>query len=165
MITTAGLMGYLDVPIKPSTILVFSIAFGIAVDDAIHYLSKYRQELNLNGGQIRGSVIQAIREAGVSMLYTSIVLFCGFSLFVFSDFGGTQALGLLVSFTLLVAMCTNLLILPSLLLSFEKVMTTKAFREPLLDILDEDGDIDLDELRIEGVSEQDRGDRSGTKEE
>lgn len=165
MITTAGLMGYMDVPIKPSTILVFSIAFGIAVDDAIHYLSKYRQELNLNGGQIRGSVIQAIREAGVSMLYTSIVLFCGFSLFVFSDFGGTQALGLLVSFTLLVAMCTNLLILPSLLLSFEKVMTTKAFREPLLDILDEDGDIDLDELRIEGVSEQDRGDRSGTKEE
>lgn len=152
MITTAGLMGFMDVPIKPSTILVFSIAFGIAVDDAIHYLSKYRQELNLNGGQIRGSVIQAIREAGVSMLYTSIVLFCGFALFVFSDFGGTQALGLLVSFTLLVAMFTNLLILPSLLLSFEKVMTTKAFREPLLDILDEEDDIDLDELRIEGGS-------------
>ncbi len=150
MITTAGLMGYLDIPIKPSTILVFSIAFGIAVDDAIHYLTKYRQELKMNGGQVRGSVIQAIREAGVSMMYTSIVLFCGFSLFVFSDFGGTQALGLLVSFTLLVAMLTNLLILPSLLLSFEKTMTTKAFQEPLLDFMDEDEDIDLGELRIEG---------------
>ena len=165
MITTAGLMGYLDVPIMPSTILVFSIAFGIAVDDAIHYLSKYRQELNLNGGKIRISVIEALREAGVSMLYTSIVLFCGFGLFVFSDFGGTQALGLLVSFTLLVAMLTNLLILPSLLLSFEKVMTTKAFREPLLIILDEESDIDLDELRIEGGTHLDVVDRSGTKEE
>jgi hypothetical protein len=154
MITTAGLMGYLDIPIKPSTILVFSIAFGIAVDDAIHYLSKYRQELKLTGHQIRGSVIQAIREAGVSMIYTSIVLFCGFSLFVFSDFGGTQALGLLVSFTLLVAMLTNLLILPSLLLSFEHMMTTRSFEEPLLDIMDEDEDIDLDELRVEGTNGQ-----------
>lgn len=154
MITTAGLMGYMDIPIKPSTILVFSIAFGIAVDDAIHYLSKYRQELKLTGHQVRGSVIQAIREAGVSMIYTSIVLFCGFSLFVFSDFGGTQALGLLVSFTLLVAMLTNLLILPSLLLSFEGSMTTKAFEEPLLDIMDEDEDIDLDELRVEGEAER-----------
>lgn len=150
MITTAGLMGYLDIPIKPSTILVFSIAFGIAVDDAIHYLTKYRHELKTNHGQVRGSVILAVREAGVSMMYTSIVLFCGFSLFVFSDFGGTQALGLLVSFTLLVAMFTNLLILPSILLSFEKTMTTKSFEEPLLDLMDEDNDIDLEELRIEG---------------
>ena len=165
MITTAGLMGYLDVPIKPSTILVFSIAFGIAVDDAIHYLSKYRQELNLNGGKVRISVIEALREAGVSMLYTSIVLFCGFGLFVFSDFGGTQALGVLVSFTLLVAMFTNLLILPSLLLSFEKVMTTKAFREPLLIILDEESDIDLDELQIEGGTHLDGADEPGKKEE
>jgi hypothetical protein len=84
------------------------------------------------------------------MMYTSIVLFCGFSLFVFSDFGGTQALGLLVSFTLLVAMFTNLIILPSLLLSFERSVTTKAFEEPLLDILDEEQDIDLDELKIGG---------------
>jgi uncharacterized protein len=150
LIATAGLMGYLGIAIKPSTILVFSIAFGISVDDAIHYLAKYRQELKLTGHNIRASVFQAIREAGVSMMYTSIVLFCGFSLFVFSDFGGTQALGLLVSFTLMVAMFTNLLILPSLLLSFERIMTTKAFEEPLLDIMDEEEDIDLDELRLEG---------------
>jgi uncharacterized protein len=149
LIMTAGMMGFLGIPIKPSTILVFSIAFGISVDDAIHYLAKYRQELKLTGHNIRASVVQAIREAGVSMLYTSIVLFCGFSLFVFSDFGGTQALGLLVSFTLLVALFTNLLILPSLLLSFEKIMTTRSFEEPLLDIMDEEDDIELDALRVE----------------
>ena len=150
LIATAGLMGFLGIPIKPSTILVFSIAFGIAVDDAIHYLSKYRQELRLHGHNIRLSVIKAIHEAGLSMMYTSVVLFCGFSLFVFSDFGGTQALGLLVSFTLLVAMFTNLIILPSMLLSFERTMTTRGFEEPLLDIMDEEGDIDLDELQVEG---------------
>ncbi|MCB9182808.1 MAG: MMPL family transporter [Flavobacteriales bacterium] len=150
LIATAGLMGYLGVAIKPSTLLVFSIAFGIAVDDAIHYLSKYRHELKLTGHTIETSVVLALREAGVSMMYTSIVLFCGFSLFVFSDFGGTQALGLLVSFTLLVAMFTNLLILPSLLLSFGKSATTEAFDEPLLDILDEEEDIDLEFLKVEG---------------
>lgn len=150
LIATAGLMGYLGVAIKPSTLLVFSIAFGIAVDDAIHYLSKYRHELKLTGHTIETSVVLALREAGVSMMYTSIVLFCGFSLFVFSDFGGTQALGLLVSFTLLVAMFTNLLILPSLLLSFGRSATTEAFDEPLLDILDEEEDIDLEFLKVEG---------------
>ena len=146
LIMTAGLMGYLGIPIKPSTILVFSIAFGISVDDAIHYLAKYRQELKLTGHNIKASVFQAIREAGVSMIYTSIVLFCGFSLFVFSDFGGTQALGLLVSFTLLVAMFTNLLILPSLLLSFERLATTPSFEEPVLDMMDEEQAIDSPEL-------------------
>jgi predicted RND superfamily exporter protein len=149
LITTAGLMGFLGVAIKPSTLLVFSIAFGIAVDDAIHYLSKYRMELKATNHNIKRSVLLALREAGVSMMYTSIVLFMGFSLFIFSEFGGTQALGLLVSFTLLVAMFTNLIILPSLLLSFERVMTTRAFEEPLLDIFDEEQDIDLDELRVE----------------
>jgi len=149
LIATAGLMGYLGVPIKPSTLLVFSIALGIAVDDAIHYLSKYRHELKATKHNLKESVLNAIREAGVSMIYTSVVLFCGFSLFVFSDFGGTQALGLLVSFTLLVAMFTNLIILPSLLLSFEKVITTKSFEEPLLEILDEEDDINVEELRIE----------------
>jgi hypothetical protein len=146
-------MGYLDIAIKPSTLLVFSIALGIAVDDAIHYLSKYRYELKSSGHNIKRSVLRAVREAGVSMIYTSIVLFCGFSLFVFSDFGGTQALGLLVSFTLMVAMFTNLLLLPSLLLSFEKVATTRSFEEPLLDIMDEEEDIDLDELKLENTKD------------
>ncbi|MFN3874320.1 MAG: MMPL family transporter, partial [Flavobacteriales bacterium] len=150
LVATAGLMGFLGITIKPSTILVFSVAFGIAVDDAIHYLARYRMALKHGRMGIRDAALAALHEAGVSMMYTSIVLFCGFSLFSFSDFGGTRALGLLVSFTLLVAMLTNLLILPSLLLSFEQTVALRSFREPLLDILDEESDIDLAELQVEG---------------
>lgn len=150
LVTTAGLMGFMDIPVKPSTILVFSVAFGIAVDDAIHYLARYRMAMRTGTTTIREAAIAALHEAGVSMMYTSIVLFCGFSLFSFSEFGGTRALGLLVSFTLLVAMLTNLIILPALLLSFEKSIAVRSLSEPLLDILDEDSDIDVAELQIEG---------------
>lgn len=152
LVTTAGLMGYLGIPIKPSTILVFSIAFGISVDDAIHYLAKFRLEMKLSNGELRLSVINAIHEAGLSMIYTSIVLFCGFCVFSLSDFQGIQALGVLISVTLLVAMFTNLLILPSLLLTFEKDLVAKAMQEPMLSIYDEEEDIELDELEIEGRS-------------
>ncbi len=127
LLATAALMGYFGIPIKPSTILVFSIAFGISVDDTIHFLAKYRQELKARNGVIRASVISALRETGVSMIYTSIVLFFGFTMFASSNFGGTQALGILVSVTLLVAMLTNLVLLPSLLLSFEKLLTKREF--------------------------------------
>jgi predicted RND superfamily exporter protein len=129
LLMTGALMGFFHVPIKPSTVLVFSIAFGISVDNTIHFLAKYRQELLVYNGAIRQSVISAIRETGVSMLYTSIILFSGFSVFAISDFGGTIALGLLVSFTLFSALFSNLLILPSLLLTLEKIITTKAFSE------------------------------------
>ncbi len=125
LLFTAGLMGYLGVPIKPSTILVFSIAFGISVDDTIHFLAKYRQELLANNWAVRKSVFAALRETGVSMFYTSIVLFFGFLIFMFSSFGGTIALGGLVSITLLFAMVSNLVLLPSLLLSFEKKTVNK----------------------------------------
>lgn len=125
LLFTAGIMGYFGIPIKPSTILVFSIAFGISVDDSIHFLAKYRQELKHHKGRIKHSVIEAIKESGVSMIYTSIVLFFGFSIFTASSFGGTVALGLLVSLTLLVAMITNLLLLPALLLSLEKAKFKK----------------------------------------
>lgn len=131
LLITAGLMGYLDVPIKPSTILVFSIAFGISVDDTIHFLAKYRQELQANHWKIRKSVYAALRETGVSMFYTSIVLFFGFSVFIISNFGGTVALGALVSATLLFAMLANLLLLPSLLLSLERSIANKeVLKEP-----------------------------------
>ncbi len=149
LIVTAAIMGFFDVPIKPSTILVFSVAFGISVDDTIHFLAKYRQELKNQSWDIKGSVVNAIRETGVSMIYTSIVLFFGFGIFCSSNFGGTQALGILVSVTLLVAMLANLVLLPSLLLSLEKRITTKAFKEPLLELLDEEEDIELDELEVE----------------
>ena len=128
-------MGYLGVPIKPSTILVFSIAFGISVDDTIHFLAKYRQELIANHWRIRKSVFAALRETGVSMFYTSIVLFFGFSVFAISSFGGTVALGILVSITLLFAMLANLLLLPSLLLSLERsIANKKTLKDPTLKI-------------------------------
>ncbi|MDO9595060.1 MAG: efflux RND transporter permease subunit [Lutibacter sp.] len=141
LLITAGLMGYLGIPIKPSTILVFSIAFGISVDDTIHFLAKYRQELKANNWRIKQSVYNALRETGVSMLYTSIVLFFGFLVFTASSFGGTIALGGLVSVTLLFAMVSNLLLLPSLLLSLEKNIANKEdFKEPTIAILDSDDD-------------------------
>ncbi len=136
LIITAGLMGFLGVPIKPSTILVFSIAFGISVDDTIHFLAKYRQELIVNNWKIKKSVYAALRETGLSMFYTSIVLFFGFSVFTLSSFGGTVALGALVSITLLFAMLANLLLLPSLLLSLERNIANKeTLREPSLEII------------------------------
>ncbi len=144
LLITAGLMGYLGIPLKPSTILVFSIAFGISVDDTIHFLAKYRQELKANNWRIKISVYKALHETGVSMFYTSIVLFFGFLVFTVSSFGGTIALGGLVSITLLFAMTSNLLLLPSLLLSLEKTIANKEdFKEPTLTILDtedENGD-------------------------
>ncbi|WP_299160121.1 efflux RND transporter permease subunit [uncultured Tenacibaculum sp.] len=125
LLITAGLMGFFSIPIKPSTILVFSIAFGISVDDTIHFLAKYRQELLANNWKIKPAVYAALQETGVSMFYTSIVLFFGFLVFTVSSFGGTIALGGLVSVTLLLAMVSNLLLLPSLLLSFEKKIANK----------------------------------------
>lgn len=141
LVVTAGLMGYLGVPIKPSTILVFSIAFGISVDDTIHFLAKYRQELQANNWKIKKSVYGALRETGVSMFYTSIVLFFGFSVFIISSFGGTVALGALVSVTLLFAMLSNLLLLPSLLLSLERNIANKeVLKKPAINIIPEEDD-------------------------
>ena len=143
LLVTAGMMGFIGIPIKPSTILVFSIAFGISVDDTIHFLAKYRQELKANKWKIKKSVYASLRETGVSMFYTSIVLFFGFSVFMISSFGGTVALGGLVSATLLFAMLANLLLLPSLLLSLESEIANKdVFKEPALQIVDREGDED-----------------------
>jgi predicted RND superfamily exporter protein len=125
LLFTAGVMGFFNIPIKPSTILVFSIAFGISVDDTIHFLVKYRQELMANNWKIRKSVFSSLRETGISMFYTSIVLFFGFSVFMSSSYGGTIALGGLVSTTLLFAMLANLILLPSLLISLEKNISNK----------------------------------------
>lgn len=149
LLCTAAIMGYVGIAIKPSTILVFSIAFGIAVDFSIHFLAKYRQELKLCNYNIRKSVIVALKESGISMIYTSIVLFFGFAIFTASSFGGTKALGILVSITLLFAVISNLTLLPSLLLSFERSISAKAYKEPLIQIYDEEEDIELDQLRID----------------
>ncbi len=154
LLFTAGIMGWFGIPLKPSTLLVFSIAFGISVDDTIHYLAKYRQELKTQQWDLKACVMMAIRESGLGMFYTSIILFAGFSMFVFSQFGGTQALGLLISLTLLVAMITNLVLLPSLLLSLESRLTTKSFTEPFFDAYTEESDIDWDNLDVQPNLEQ-----------
>jgi len=151
LLLTASIMGYFGISIKPSTILIFSIAFGISVDDTIHFLAKYRQELSKHSLNLREAAISALKETGVSMIYTSIVLFFGFGVFTASQFGGTIALGLLVSLTLLIAMASNLILLPSLLLFFDHWVTTKAFKsESIVVLIDEEEDIDLDELEIKG---------------
>ena len=142
LLITAGLMGFIGVPIKPSTILIFSIAFGISVDDTIHFLAKYRQELQDNKWQIKKSVYNAIKETGISMFYTSVVLFFGFSVFIVSNFGGTVALGALVSATLLLAMLSNLLLLPSMLLSLERsIANEKVLKKPKIEILTDEKEL------------------------
>ena len=149
-IITAAVMGYFGIPIKASTILVFSVAFGISVDNTIHYLAKYRQELQATNWSIRSSVVLALKETGQSMIYTSIILLFGFGIFCLSSFGGTFALGLLTSITLFAAMLANLILLPSLLLTMEHSISKRTFRaEPLLQIYNEEEDIDEDKLEIE----------------
>jgi predicted RND superfamily exporter protein len=142
LLITAAIMGFAGIPIKPSTIIVFSIALGISVDNAIQYLSRYRHELKVNDGAIKISALNALREAGFSMIYTSIVLILGFSVFMVSEFGGTQALGILISTTLLIAMFFNIMVLPSLLLTLDKRLVSKAFTEPMIEIYEENEDED-----------------------
>ncbi|HAQ18003.1 MAG TPA: transporter [Prolixibacteraceae bacterium] len=137
LLITAAIMGFTGIPIKPSTIIVFSIALGISVDNAIQYLSRYRHELKVNNGAIKQSALNALHEAGFSMIYTSIVLVLGFSVFIVSEFGGTQALGILISTTLLIAMFFNVMVLPSLLLSLDKRLVSKSFTEPIIEIYEE----------------------------
>jgi uncharacterized protein len=161
---TGGIMGWFGIPLKPSTLLVFSIAFGISVDDTIHYLAKYRQELKLKKYDLKECVILALRESALGMFYTSIILFFGFIVFTFSQFGGTQALGLLISVTLLVAMITNLVLLPTLLLSLERIITTKSFEEPYFEAYSAESEIDWSDLDIEGEDDDDDTDGNSTKE-
>jgi len=136
LIITAALMGYFNIPIKVSTVLVYSIAFGIAVDNAIHFLAKYRQELHTHPHDIESAVSKALHETGISIVYTATILIFGFAIFMFSEFGGTQALGLLVTITLVVAVLANLLLLPSLILSIHS-FTTANFLESWNEIKDD----------------------------
>jgi predicted RND superfamily exporter protein len=119
LILTAGIMGYFGITLKPGTALIFVIALGIDGDNSIHLLAKFRQEMELNGHRVRDAVSATLREAGTSMIYTSIVLLVGFSIFAFSEFGGTKALGLLMSASLLITNFSNLILLPCLLVTFE----------------------------------------------
>lgn len=149
LLFTAGIMGFFKIPLKPSTLLVFGIALGITVDNAILFLAKYRQELKLHSHDMNFAILKALRETGLGIFYTSVILFFGFIMFVFSQFGGTKGLGLLVSITILVGMVTNLVILPALLLTLQKRVLSKSFEEPYFDIYDEEMDYDTAKLEIE----------------
>jgi predicted RND superfamily exporter protein len=161
LMITAGLMGYFGIPLKASTALIFSITFGISVDNSIRFLAKYRQEQKANNFFVPLSVSESILETGKSIIYTSVVLFAGFIIFAFSSFGGTIALGVLTSTTLVISMFTNLLLLPALIMTFDKPKMDK--EKLLIDEFDsdfyneqEDVDIDLSKIKIH--------DRSGSAE-
>ena len=136
LLITAGIMGYFGIPLKPSTALIFSIVFGISVDDSIHFLAKYRQELFAQKFIVSEAISKSIRETGSSMIYTSIILFCGFIIFVLSEFGGTIALGKLTSITLFFAMVTNVVVLPALILQFDSGKRSST-RHPLIESIPE----------------------------
>ena len=156
MLITAGLMGAFGVPLKPSTALIFSIAFGISVDDAIHYLARYRYELLGQDRNVLKAVRMSLRDTGQGMLYTSVILFFGFIIFTGSDFGGTVALGMLTSITLIFAKLTNLVLLPALLLTFEKGARTtqspEAYEQFYLE--DEDEEIDVNKIEVTSPSKK-----------
>lgn len=139
LVITAGVMGFLDIRFKPSTILIFSIAFGISSDGTIYFLTKYRQELK-KGLNAAHAISVAIKDTGLSMIYTAVILFFGFIIFAASSFGGTVAMGVLVSLTLIVSMCTNLVMLPAILLSIHNRKLRKEILEQPLIEMEEDED-------------------------
>ncbi|HEY5745754.1 MAG TPA: efflux RND transporter permease subunit [Chryseolinea sp.] len=152
LLITAGLMGFFHIPLKASTALIFSITFGISVDNSIRFLAKYRQEILANNFFIAKAVSDSIMETGKSIMYTSVVLFAGFIIFAFSSFGGTIALGILTSITLVISMFTNLILLPALIMTFDKPKRKKG---DLIEEFDssfygehEDEEIDLSKIKI-----------------
>lgn len=157
LIITAGIMGFVGIPLKPSTAIIFSIVFGISVDDSIHFLAKYRQELKVNHFFVPVAISRSLRETGSSMIYTSVILFFGFIIFAGSGFGGTMYLGILTSLTLLIAMFTNLSVLPALLMAFDNGKGTARRSSDFMPLIehydefyqeDEDEEIDLDKLEL-----------------
>ncbi len=128
-------MGFLDIRFKPSTILIFSIAFGISSDGTIYLLTKYRQELLKNNGNAPLAISAAIKDTGLSMVYTAVILFFGFGIFSVSSFGGTAALGILISLTLIISLFTNIILLPAILLSINNKKQTKELMEaPVIEV-------------------------------
>jgi predicted RND superfamily exporter protein len=138
LVITAGIMGYAGIEFKATTILIFTIAFGLASDGTIYFLTRFRHELKNNNHTIENAISITIRDTGLSMIYTALVLFFGFAIFAASSFGGTKALGLLVSTTLLVSMITNLILLPAILLSLKNhIEKPKKGEEAWIDAIEE----------------------------
>jgi predicted RND superfamily exporter protein len=154
LIMIAGIMGYFGIALRPSTVLIFSVVFGISVDDSIHFLAKYRQELFTNKFFVPLAISKSIRETGASMIYTSVILFAGFIIFSWSEFISTTMLGVLTSTTLFIAMFANLIVLPALLMVFDDGKR-KQDSHPLIEHYDEfyqedeDEEIDLKMIQIQ----------------
>ena len=127
-------MGFAIISFKPSTIFVFSVAYVIAFDYSIHFLAKYRQELKKHKYNIPIAVGVALKESGVSMIYSAVVLFFGFLIFAFSSFGGTIMLGILTSMTLILALFSNLILLPALLYSYDVAKAKKKESKGIVDL-------------------------------
>lgn len=125
LIITAGIMGYFGIALKPSTILIFTIAFGLASDQTIYFLTRYQQEFTLTNYSVPQVITDTITETGVSMTHIALILFFGFGIFTASTFGGTVILGLLLSITLIVALVFNLTLLPALVLWLDKKKNRK----------------------------------------
>jgi len=119
LVCTASIMGFNNINLNASTVIIFSIAFGISIDFTLHYLAKYRQALMANGGHVKDAVFSSVKETGFSMIYTAIILFFGFVVFTLSSFEGTYYLGLLTSITIVAACLTNLILLPAILNGFK----------------------------------------------
>jgi predicted RND superfamily exporter protein len=125
LLITAGIMGWAGIPIKPSTVLVFSVALGITIDVTIRFLVNFKQELSRHDDNIAATVKRTIHDTGLSIIYTSLILIAGFGVFALSQFDGTKSLGYLTSLTLLLAMVTNLTLQPALLLWIDKAQQKK----------------------------------------
>ena len=141
LLITAGLMGWMGIRIKPSTVLVFSVALGITIDVTIRFLVNFKQELARHDDSIADTVHRTIHDTGLSIIYTSLILIAGFSVFILSQFDGTKSLGYLTSITLFLAMVTNLVLLPALLLWMDKVIEKK--NNALQFLMDEEDDEDV----------------------
>ena len=163
LLVTGAIMGYFGIPLKPSTALIFSIAFGISVDNSIHFLAKYRMELAVHNHFVPIAVSRSLRETGASMIYTSIILFFGFVIFTLSEFGGTVALGKLTSMTLLFAMLTNLIVLPSLLLQFDTGKFKKDDHPYIEDFAKADYDASDDAALEEGSIDEEEKEKKNQK--
>ena len=155
LVITGGLMGLLGISLKPSTSLIFSISFGIIVDSSTHFLAHYRQELLYKKLPLGKAVTATLMETGPSIIYMSLVLFFGFVIFVWSDFGGTRALGILMSVSMLIALVTNLTLLPALLNSFDSGRVKRG-EEGLINELEEINAVSDDEAPDEIVPETQR---------
>ncbi|MCB9257177.1 MAG: MMPL family transporter [Chitinophagales bacterium] len=109
-----ALMGYFNIALDAPTAIIFAISFGIAVDDTIHFLSKFKLE-RLKNKSIEEALKTSFLETGKAIIITSIILFFGFLILLFSKTPGIVFVGVLVSGTLLTAVISDLLLLPLLI--------------------------------------------------